>query len=196
MKKSIKIVLILFLILNIFTTNKVSANELTQISKIEENIECLVADKTGNPNKIEYDWSNKAEWPTKEKDSTDEESKTEESEEIDYKNYNPTQTGSSTKVQTMAGKVLAIVRNIGVVVSIIALTIIGIKYMFGSVEQKADYKKTMIPFVIGIIMLVAGTTLVTFIYETITKDQQSTGNSSSSGGGPEKGITIFESMLN
>lgn len=115
---------------------------------------------------------------------------------FDYKDYTPGGKGNSTKIETMAGKVLGIVRNIGVAVSIIALTIIGIKYMFGSVEQKADYKKSMIPFVIGIIMLAAGTTLVTFIFEAVTGAQQSTEGSSTSGGGPQEGITIYETMLN
>ena len=35
------------------------------------------------------------------------------------------------------------------------LTVIGIKYMLGSVEEKAQHKKTMIPFIIGVIMIVA-----------------------------------------
>lgn len=86
---------------------------------------------------------------------------------IDYKNYIPGQTGGSIKVEIMAGKVLGLIRNIGIAVSIIALSVIGVKYMVGSVEEKAGYKKSMIPFVIGVIFLAAGTTIVKFIYDFV-----------------------------
>ena len=36
----------------------------------------------------------------------------------------------------------------------------GIKYMLGSVEEKADYKKDMIPYLIGAVLLFAITVIV------------------------------------
>ena len=33
--------------------------------------------------------------------------------------------------------------------------VIGIKYMMGSAEEKAEYKKTMIPYLVGAIILFA-----------------------------------------
>ncbi len=65
------------------------------------------------------------------------------------------------------GVVLGAVRNISVVVSVIGLTIIGIKYMLGSVEEKANYKATMFPYIIGFVLAISGTTLVSFIYSAI-----------------------------
>lgn len=87
---------------------------------------------------------------------------------VDYKEYEPGKTGDSTKVESMAGNILRIVRNVGVVLAIIALTIIGIKYMVGSVEQRAEYKKSLIPFAIGVIILASSTTFVSIIYDTTT----------------------------
>lgn len=66
-----------------------------------------------------------------------------------------------------AGVVLGAIRNASAVVSVIALMIIGVKYIIGSVEEKAEYKKTMIPYIIGCVLAVAGTTLVSFIYNTV-----------------------------
>lgn len=63
--------------------------------------------------------------------------------------------------------VLGAIRNISVVVSVIVLMIIGLKYIFGSVEEKANYKATLGYYVIGCILAVSGTTLVSFIYDAI-----------------------------
>lgn len=40
------------------------------------------------------------------------------------------------------------IRIIGTFIAVGALMIIGIKYITGSVEEKANYKKTMIPYII------------------------------------------------
>lgn len=68
---------------------------------------------------------------------------------------------------TIVGKVLGAIRNITVVVSVIVLMVIGFKYIIGSVEEKANYKATMWPYIIGCILAVSGTTLVDFIYKAV-----------------------------
>ena len=60
--------------------------------------------------------------------------------------------------------VLGIINAIGAIVSVIALMIIGIKYMLGSIEQRAEYKKTMMGYVIGAVLLGAITTIANIIY--------------------------------
>lgn len=65
------------------------------------------------------------------------------------------------------GVVLGAVRNISVAVSVIGLTVIGIKYIFASVEEKANYKATIWPYIIGFVFAIAGTTLVNFIYKSV-----------------------------
>ena len=64
----------------------------------------------------------------------------------------------------MAGTMLGVINTIGVVVSVIILMIVGIKYMLGSVEEKAEYKKTMINYVVGAILLFASTTIANILY--------------------------------
>ena len=41
--------------------------------------------------------------------------------------------------------------------------VIGVKYILGSVEEKADYKKAMIPFLIGTVLITATSTIVRII---------------------------------
>ena len=80
---------------------------------------------------------------------------------------NPLTTDDAVEVVEKVGWILGAIRNISMVVSVIVLMIIGIKYMIGSVEEKANYKATMMPYVIGCVMAVAGTTIVSFIYDAV-----------------------------
>ena len=59
------------------------------------------------------------------------------------------------EVVDVAVIIIAVIRYIGVAVSIIVLLIIGIKYMTGTVQEKAEYKKTMIPYLIGVFIFFA-----------------------------------------
>lgn len=62
-----------------------------------------------------------------------------------------------------ANKILPVISTIGITVAVIALMILGIKYMIGSVEEKAEYKKSMIPYIIGILLLVSTSAIVGLI---------------------------------
>ena len=80
--------------------------------------------------------------------------------------------GKTSKIDTgdidkIGGKILTIATTIGSVVSIVTLIIIGIKYMMGSVEEKANYKKTLLPYFIGAIFVFAASTIVGTIYNVI-----------------------------
>lgn len=78
--------------------------------------------------------------------------------------------GDTTKVTNIGGKIINIIQVVGIVVAIAVVLIIGIKYMTGSVEQKAEYKKIMIPYIIGAVLLVAGTSIVRVIFNTINNN--------------------------
>lgn len=63
----------------------------------------------------------------------------------------------------LGGNVLKLLRNIAAVVSVVTLSIIGVRYMVGSVEQKAEYKQTMMPVVIGCILIGGLSAILTLI---------------------------------
>ena len=65
-----------------------------------------------------------------------------------------------------AGIIVSVIRTFGIIVSVVVLLIMGIRYMMGSVEEKAEYKKTMIPYLIGAFMLF-GITIILGIFSTI-----------------------------
>ena len=66
-----------------------------------------------------------------------------------------------------ANEIIGLVQMIGTITSVLALIIIGIKYMVGSVEEKAEYKKTMQPYLIGTVMVFSITNIIFIIENTI-----------------------------
>lgn len=72
---------------------------------------------------------------------------------------------ANTKMKSMAEKILGYMQLVGSIISVIVLMIIGIKYIFASIEERAEYKKTMLPYIIGCIMLFATTNVAVIIYE-------------------------------
>ena len=57
------------------------------------------------------------------------------------------------RVTDFASTIIAVIRTIGIIVTVITLMIMGIKYMTASVEERADYKKSMIPYLIGAVLI-------------------------------------------
>lgn len=60
--------------------------------------------------------------------------------------------------------IFAAVRIVGVIISVIILITIGLKFMFASIEEKAEYKKTLIPYLVGALLLFSGSLLARLIY--------------------------------
>ena len=74
----------------------------------------------------------------------------------------------STQILNVGNSMVGILRTVGIVLSVIILIVIGIKYMMCSAEEKADYKKTMIPYVVGAGVLFAASALAEVIYQFFT----------------------------
>ena len=72
--------------------------------------------------------------------------------------------GDGEQIATVGGNIVNIIQIVGIVVAVIVLLVIGIKYMIGSASEKAEYKKTMIPYIVGAVLIFAGTSLVKVIY--------------------------------
>ena len=74
----------------------------------------------------------------------------------------------TNEITTLGGRVVGIVQVVGVIIAVIILLVIGIKYMLGSAEEKAEYKKTMMPYLVGALLIFAGSTIVNAIYNVMT----------------------------
>lgn len=74
-----------------------------------------------------------------------------------------------TTVKEIISTIIYIVKLIGTYLSVIVLIIVGMKYIVGSVEEKAEYKKTLIPYIVGAVLVFGSTNIVGVIYDSITK---------------------------
>ena len=77
-----------------------------------------------------------------------------------YTNIGDINSNDSSRVETTISKGLSIITNIGILLSVIIPAVVGVKYMIGSVEEKAEYKKDMIPYLVGAFMLFAVSIIV------------------------------------
>lgn len=60
----------------------------------------------------------------------------------------------------MGGTIVNVLSTVGTVIAVAGIMILGIKYMMGSIEEKAEYKKTMIPYLVGIVLLLGASGIV------------------------------------
>lgn len=84
--------------------------------------------------------------------------------------YRPTGVTDTdvNKVSSKVNPIIGTIKTVGIVISVVTLIVLGFKYMIGSVQEKAEYKKTMIPYLIGAVLIVAVTQLVSLIANIVT----------------------------
>lgn len=67
----------------------------------------------------------------------------------------------------MGGTIVNVLSTVGTVIAVAGIMILGIKYMMGSIEEKAEYKKTMIPYLVGCIFIFCIPKIVSIIYSIV-----------------------------
>ena len=63
------------------------------------------------------------------------------------------ETDADNAIQEIGSTILTIVTNVGMILAIIVVAVLGVKYMMGSTEEKAEYKKTLMPYLVGAILV-------------------------------------------
>lgn len=84
---------------------------------------------------------------------------------IDGIQVNPSYN-ADPKTSTTFNTILGMIKYLGVFLAVGILMFLGIKYMMGSAAEKAEYKKTMIPFVVGVVLLFAAALIIQIIQST------------------------------
>ncbi len=72
--------------------------------------------------------------------------------------------GQSTSFDKKVETVVGVLSVGGTIIAVATLIIIGIRYMTGSIEEKAEYRKTLKPYLIGAFMVFAITNLLGILY--------------------------------
>ena len=71
----------------------------------------------------------------------------------------------TTEITELGQKLIGILQTVGIVLSVVILIVIGIKYMMGSAEEKADYKKSMIPYLVGAALIFTASLFANIVYQ-------------------------------
>ena len=79
--------------------------------------------------------------------------------------YNSIDTTGADDLKSEGGKIVGIIQVVGTMISVGMLGVLGIKYALGSAEEKAEYKKSMIPYLIGAVLIFGASNLTQIIYE-------------------------------
>ena len=66
----------------------------------------------------------------------------------------------------VAGRLLGLLQWVAIIGGVIIIAVLGVKYMMGSLEEKADYKKSMIPLIVGIVVVMGATSIANLLVNT------------------------------
>lgn len=86
-------------------------------------------------------------------------------EQLEGKIETPSSAGAG-KLLNLVGRVLGFLKWAAIVGGVLIITIIGIKYMMGSLEEKAQYQKSLVPLVVGIIVVMGATTIASILFDS------------------------------
>lgn len=87
---------------------------------------------------------------------------------VDVNNFDPYAIQpngiDSGTVTTYTNRLASVLTIVGIVIAVICLMIVGLKFIIGSATEKAEYKKNLVPIVIGIAMIALITSIVAGLY--------------------------------
>lgn len=77
--------------------------------------------------------------------------------------------GKSEAFDAIINNVIKIIQVVASIISVAVLVALGIRYMAGGVEERANYKKTMLPYVVGAFLVFGISNFTAMIYELAKK---------------------------
>ena len=69
----------------------------------------------------------------------------------------------SSNLTKMAGKVISLIQVASVILAVILIAVFGFKFIMGSANEKADYQKSFIPLIVGLVVVFAATSIAKLI---------------------------------
>ena len=82
-------------------------------------------------------------------------------------NVNEKKPVDTTDLENTSSRVIGVIQVVGIIIAVGVIMVIGIKYMMGSAEEKAEYKKTLLPYLIGALILFFASALAGAIFNMI-----------------------------
>ncbi|MCI8412186.1 MAG: TrbC/VirB2 family protein [Clostridia bacterium] len=83
-----------------------------------------------------------------------------------YKNFSRNPEGGDS-ITNIGGNILGIVQVVGIGIATIMLIVIGIKYITASPQEKSQLKETLVPYVIGAILLFGASGILSIVVKFV-----------------------------
>ena len=71
-------------------------------------------------------------------------------------------------VNEIAGKILGLIQAASGVAAVVLVAVFGFKFIMGSANEKAEYQKSFIPLIVGVIVVFAATSIADLLLNTFT----------------------------
>lgn len=60
---------------------------------------------------------------------------------------------ADTTMANIGSTIFTVVTNVAIILAVVVIAVLGVKYMMGSTEEKAEYKKSMVPYLVGAVLV-------------------------------------------
>ena len=77
---------------------------------------------------------------------------------------NHDKTVGQDQITNLVTSVMSFIWILSIVVAVVVIMYTGLKFIVGSANEKAEYKKSLVPIVVGVLLLVAATTIVKALF--------------------------------
>lgn len=68
------------------------------------------------------------------------------------------------QITNLGTSVMSFIWILSIVVAVVVVMYTGLKFIVGSANEKAEYKKSLVPIVVGVLLLVAATSIVKALF--------------------------------
>ena len=76
-------------------------------------------------------------------------------------------TTAATDLTKIAGKVVGLIQIASAVAAVLLVAVFGFKFILGSANEKADYQKSFIPLIVGLVVVFAATSIAKLLFGII-----------------------------
>ena len=77
-------------------------------------------------------------------------------------------------LMTMANNILGLIQVAAAVATVVLVGIFGFKFILGSANEKADYQKSFIPLIVGVVVVFAASSIAKLLFSTFGTAGEST----------------------
>lgn len=67
----------------------------------------------------------------------------------------------------IAGRVLSLIQIASAVAAVVLVAVFGFKFIMGSAQEKADYQKSFIPLIVGVVVVFSATSIAKLLFSLI-----------------------------